>query len=717
MRDLLDRLDGVTKTTKGWQARCPAHDDRTASLSVSTGDDGRWLLYCHAECDPDAILAKLNLEWGDLFPENGNRRGTGGRRIVSTYDYRDADGTLRYQSVRYEPKDFRQRRPDGKGDWIWNLHGVERVLYRLPELQGQAHAVIVEGERDVDRLLAEGIPATTSGNAGSWKPRHTDQLQDAGPQSVVVIADNDDPGRKHLRKVAKSCDQAGLGVRVIEHLPDVPAKGDVSDSLDAHSVEDLQRLIDGAAAYQPAMAEAVSPKPATNSWPQPLRNTAYHGPLGQFVRVVEPHTEADPAAVLVQALAMFGNLIGRQPYFSIEADRHHTNVYACVVGRTAKARKGTGRAYAAKLLRGVDEHWTENCTTTGLSSGEGLIWKVRNQIKKLHPVREKGHVGYEEVIEDHGIEDKRLLVTESEFARVLQVIRREGNTLSAITREAWDTGNLNALTKNSPATATNAHISIVAHITEVELKRLLTATEVGNGFGNRFLFVCSQRSKLLPLGGGYPEDKIPPIVHALKEAAKCATRTEAMVLSPDAKALWVREYPRLSAEYDGMVGAMTSRSESQVLRLMCLYALADLSHVVEVIHLQAALEVWRYCFESARYLFGEATGDTSLDKLREALQKAGTEGLTRTEIHDVFSRNDSVETVDERLRQLVAAGYARAEKDDSGPTKSTERWYYTEPTAGEDERNEKYELSPRAESAEGNSSLNSLHSSADEVVL
>ena len=139
----------------GWLAKCPAHDDRKASLSIGVGGDGRTLLHCHAGCALDDILAAAHLEQTDLFPEQQTSKKT----IVATYHYHDEGGRHLYHAwVRFDPKDFKQRRADG----MWSLKGVRRVLYRLPELQGQLVAYVVEGEKDADRLRSIGLPGTTA---------------------------------------------------------------------------------------------------------------------------------------------------------------------------------------------------------------------------------------------------------------------------------------------------------------------------------------------------------------------------------------------------------------------------------------------------------------------------------------------------------------------------------------------------------------------------
>ncbi|HSS18346.1 MAG TPA: hypothetical protein VLQ29_15470 [Candidatus Dormibacteraeota bacterium] len=237
-------------------------------------------------------------------------------------------------------------------------------------------------------------------------------------------------------------------------------------------------------------------------YPVPLDEAAYHGLAGEVVCRIEPHTEADPVALLFQLLAGFGNMIGRTAYMLADGARHYFNIYCVLVGETSKGRKGTAWQHIRNILQHVVEAWCKN-VAHGLSSGEGLIWAVRDPISEKKPVKKNGcHTGeYETVVTDHGVDDKRLLVIESEFANVLKVMTREGNTLSPVIRNAWETGKLRTLTKNSPARATEAHISIDGHITRQELRRLLSETESANGFGNRFPWVAVRRSKCLSEGG------------------------------------------------------------------------------------------------------------------------------------------------------------------------------------------------------------------------
>lgn len=395
----------------------------------------------------------------------------------------------------------------------------------------------------------------------------------------------------------------------------------------------------------------ITPPPL--GWPPPLAEAAYYGLAGDFVRLVEPHSEADPVALLAQILTGFGNVIGRGAWFRVEADTHHLKLNVCQVGKTAKARKGTSWGHVKSILGQVDLIWLSRIKG-GLSSGEGLIWAVRDPIVKIQPVRKQGKATgeFEEVMEDAGVADKRLLVFEGEFASVLRVIQREGNTLSAIARQAWDDGDLRILTKNSPAVATGAHISMIGHITVDELKKYLDRTEMANGFGNRFLWLCVRRSKCLPDGGHLQEVEFAPLLRRLVEAVEFGKNAGEMRRDPDAAAIWREVYPQLSEGKPGLVGALIARAEAQVMRLAAIYAVLDRSCLIREEHLMAGLAVWDYAESSVFHIFGRALGDPLADTILAALQNA-PEGLTRTEITNLFRRNISADRIHAALQLLL----------------------------------------------------------------
>ncbi len=408
--------------------------------------------------------------------------------------------------------------------------------------------------------------------------------------------------------------------------------------------------------------------PASSSqWPAPLDEAAYHGLAGEVVRAIDPHTEADPAAILVQFLTGYGSLIGRHAYFVAEADRHHTNLFTVLVGETAKGRKGTSWGRIRRLLEKVDQEWADTRIVGGLSSGEGLIYEVRDPVEKLN---KQGEL---EIV-DEGVEDKRLLVFQAEFSTVLKQAGRERNILADVVREAWDLGHLRNMVVQNPRRASDAHISIVGHITRDELLRQITETEAANGFANRILWVCVRRSKILPDGGGQPE--LSDLVGWLRESVEFAAGVHEVRRDEEARAIWHQVYEALSEGRPGLLGSMIARSEAQVMRLAVIYAMLDCSPVISAAHLTAALALWQFAEDSARYIFGQKLGDPTADAILSAL-KAAPDGLTRKQLYvDVFSRNKQSDEIARALHRLLDQRLVRSETVQTGG-RPAETWSAT----------------------------------------
>jgi len=400
-------------------------------------------------------------------------------------------------------------------------------------------------------------------------------------------------------------------------------------------------------------------------WPQ-LGDAALYGFAGEIVHTIEPHSESDPVALLLQFLTAFGSVVGFRPHFMVEASRHGTNSFACLVGQTSKSRKGTSWGHIGRLFQEVAPDWAEKRIVTGLSSGEGVIWQVRDPITKRVPIKDKGRiVDYQVEITDQGVDDKRMLVIEEEFASVLKVLQREGNTLSPVLRNAWDGKPLRIMTKNFPALATNAHISIIGHITIQELLRHLAETEMANGFANRFFWALVKRSKALPDGGQIPDSDLAPLESRLRHAVESARSIDQLRREDEARALWHAVYPQLSEGRPGLSGAICGRAEAQVLRLETLYALLDQSAVKRKEHLQAALALWQYSEASVRYIFGDTLGDPLADDIDRAL-RATPQGLTKSEMHGLFAHHRRADEIDRALGLLFERGRLKREVRKTG---------------------------------------------------
>jgi len=412
------------------------------------------------------------------------------------------------------------------------------------------------------------------------------------------------------------------------------------------------------------MPEPTPLRPRSNTWPDPPNEAVYHGLAGEIVRALDPHTEADPVGVLVSLLAAFGNALGTRPHLILDNATHGLRLWPVLVGPTGTGRKGTALAVAGTILgRALPEWWGQR--GGGLSTGEGLIWDVRDAISVREPIKVKGTVvDYQDVITDPGVSDKRRFLVESEFGGVLQVLARDKNNLSAILRKAWDGEPMTTMTKGSYTRATGAHITITGHITPEEVRELLGARETTNGLGNRFLWVCVRRSKLLPLGGQPDEATIVGLAAVVERTVEAASTIERFTLDDEATAAWVRVYGALANDEAGAVGQLTSRGAPSIMRLAGIYAALDLSAEIQLPHLEAALALWGYSEESVRHIFGGSVAAAEPVKTvpdepqRRAILDFLVAGVqTKTAISvSVFARNLDGRSLTALLAHLVAEG-------------------------------------------------------------
>lgn len=717
---LLEKLPGAKISGNGFSAKCPAHEDRNASLSVSEGRDGRVLVHCHAGCAPEAICQAIGLTLADLMPAsdnsmlapNGNQGGKSksrGRAFETMsaalheleskkgqhamlWIYRDANGQPVGAVVRWDDTTGKDIRPLSRHADGWRIEAMPspRPLYNLPELAGVPCVLVVEGEKCAEAARSLGFTATTSAG-GSQTAGKTDWSSLAGKE-VWLLRDNDKPGQKYADEVAgqlAALDPKGvvkeLDPRAVFGRADLPGGFDIADAIAECATDEdraalrerLEKAAFASAALLPSGPATPSGAPVSilEDWPEPLAEEAYYGLAGRFVRVVEPHSEADPVALLVQFLVAVGNVIGRTAHALADGAKHYTNEYAVLVGQSSKARKGTSWARVKELLTQLDEAWASSRVLGGLSSGEGLIWNVRDPVESRERVKERGAPArYETVVSDEGEPDKRILIQEAEFANVLRQNDRTGNTLSAIIRQAWDAGNLRTLTKSSPARATEAHVSQIGHITREELHRYLTATESANGFGNRYMWFLVRRSKLLPLGGSPDSESLREIARELKAVIEFGRSAGEMRFDDAAREMWCEVYSILSRDGYGLAGALTGRAEAHVLRLSLIYAVLDCSPAIRVEHLAAALAVWTYAGQSVRSIFGSSTGNPLADELLQLLCAAGAKGLTRNELRDMVGKSMPADRITQALGVLLRVGLAQSEQRNTGG-RPAEVWF------------------------------------------
>ena len=246
VHDVLSRLQGVKGGGGQWSARCPAHDDKRQSLSISQGKDGQVLLKCHTGCTVESITSALGIEVKDLFQKQERPH------VIATYTYPTGA-----QKLRYSDKHFSWRHPDGKGDWEYNRKGIPHSLYVAGDLSGVVF--VVEGEKDADNLHKLGYD-TVSGEDGAgpgkWRKEYTEQLKG---RPVVIFQDNDQVGKDYAQETASALSKVCPEVKILDLSlvwPEISEHGDVSDLI-AHfgpekAVEMITALIDQTLQWTPA---------------------------------------------------------------------------------------------------------------------------------------------------------------------------------------------------------------------------------------------------------------------------------------------------------------------------------------------------------------------------------------------------------------------------------------------------------------------------------
>jgi hypothetical protein len=547
--------------------------------------------------------------------------------------------------------------------------------------------VITEGQKKAEAGAQAGICAVALFGVWSWRDRIGQssfpisdfELFPLKGRTVLLAFDSDAASNPQVLRAEQDLAEflCKRGAKVsVKRLPasESGKKVGLDDFLVAHSATEFWALPE----QEPNGERGGDTTSIERNWPDPPEDAAFYGFAGEIVRTIEPHTESSRVALLIQVLVCFGSMIGRTAHFVAEGSQHFLNLFAVLVGVTSGGRKGSSWAQVLRLLRHVDSGWVNDQLKSGLSSGEGLIWAVRDPITKREPIKNKksGLIeGYQDVETDAGISDKRALVFESEFASPLRMMARDGNILSVVIRQAWDTGDLRTLTKNSPARATGAHISIVGHVTRDELRRELNATDMANGFANRFLWFCAARSKELPEGGNLSDATLVPISEKLRGAVALAQTTGEMKRDGTVTEMWARTYHEVTAATHGLLGAITSRAAPQIMRLACLYALLDHSVMVRAEHLLAAVALWEYCHGSARFIFGDSLGDPAADTILQALRNAPN-GLDRTAISSLFARHKRAEEISRAMAVLQEHGLASVQSPASGGSgRPSEVWF------------------------------------------
>lgn len=431
--------------------------------------------------------------------------------------------------------------------------------------------------------------------------------------------------------------------------------------------EEIQAMVrqrkEEARQHQEAGQEEGS-SPAISAWPS-LSQMAM-GPqwVHEFVHAATEYSEADPAAVLFTFLTRFAADAGAKATLQIGDTPHRAIIFTAIVGGTSKARKGTSAAPVKRLsaldmvqagdgynLCGlldsdcdVDGFYPAKSTPGPLSTGEGLVYAVRDESKRWNEQDQCF------VVSDPGVKDKRLFVLTEELSSALKSMQREGNTLSQILRSAWDGVSIEPLIKLNRIRASDPHIGIVGHITHEELCRLLDSGEHFSGLSNRFLWVCARRSKFVAFPTGIHDNVLARLQLEYFQAAGQAYVIPKISLADDAIKFWEDVYKDISRDRKGVVGAVCDRAEAYTLRLALVYALLYRARQIERIHIECAMAAWDYAERSAQWIFSTGIEDPIQDKLLGLLSEKGA--LSLTDIHKALSNNLPKEKISQVIKGL-----------------------------------------------------------------
>jgi uncharacterized protein DUF3987 len=384
-----------------------------------------------------------------------------------------------------------------------------------------------------------------------------------------------------------------------------------------------------------------------------LRDEALHGLAGEVIDTIGPNSEADPAALLLHFLTMFGNAIGDGLYVQLGPNQHPARLFTVIVGDAALGRKGTAGSEIKHLMSKVDNKWYTETLLSGMRSAESIV----------------------SVVDDDQGQGNQLMLYYSEFGDLLSTMGKQ-NTISDVLKDAYDGSILTVRTKKRSGwlTASHAHISMIGHVTPTVLTDRLSESDIASGLASRLLFAKVERSKEISRPKPVDKDKFEALVNSVHEVLEWATEYTFEGVDPISATLyrqldrkpkkeihlteaawdyWDVLYHELSVKRHGVIGELAVRGPANVRRLALIYAILDKSPVIDVIHLKSANAVWEYSEASAKGIFTGFTGDYQVDKVLRALESANDNTLTKSDIHAMFSRHYSAGRIANIIKGLL----------------------------------------------------------------
>lgn len=558
------------------------------------------------------------------------RRG----KSVLAFPYHNEDGSVRLTKIRMSSSSHdAYTEPSGLDMLPFGLRNP-MVCYAKP---GSYDLYVTEGETDCLTLAGFGHASIGISGAKGWKPDFAMLSAVENARQVFIVEQQDDAGRAATEKILKDLPDA-LVLRPLHGVKDINDMWLKCQRDGGEGIGEALFLQDMKSAEQTARLERALRKPKKDAArPEGMRDEAFHGLAGKIVRLLEPYLEVDRAAILANVLACTGVLFERNAYAKVAADFHYPIDYFLIVGDTAKARKGTTTNSVLELAERVSPAFKSRVLYS-LSTGEGLINAVTRDSDEKKEIAEPKYPA--------------AFVNLGELAGLLAVMARDNNTLSSVVRDAWDGKPLQVNTRHLRLCVENVSLGIIANVTRSDLVKV-NPVDIGNGFINRFIFIWSERGRLLPEGANidalFRSEAWLLVLKELHAAIAASAGIGGVARDSETDELWKAMYYDFNKGGDSIVDKLIARNDAHTLRLSLLYALLDKSTVIKPCHLEAARAVWDYSEQSLKYIF--SAPDVDSQKILDALDKEGpmTSGEMRVRI---FRQNRTADYIESKLEGL-----------------------------------------------------------------
>ena len=669
----VSKLNKVKKTSNGIEALCPAHDDKSPSLTASHAPD-KILFKCQAGCSFENIISALGMEETQFFAQEER---TMPKQIKATYRYEDPDGTHVMNVVRFEPKDFRPQRPDGR----FTLEGVTRVPYRLPQMlkaiKGKKTVLLVEGEKDCDNLADLGLTATTfPGGAGKWRDDYLPWFKGA---NIACLPDNDNPGKEGMHLLASKISQVASSILWLE-LPGIPEKGDISDWLqeDGNDLKKFKALAKNEAKpWTAPTIKTVKKETETILHKDFYSPPGFVGNLADFI--VDNSKYRQPILALSASLAYAGVLMGRKV---ATEENTRSNLFIAALART-----GHGKESARAIIKNLDARLDLECfgaekVTSRAAIERILSWRPSSLF----------------MIDEFGLFMKAIMNENApKYAMEVMTTFMEVYTSSGVYY-----GQDKASREEKRFEIDQPCCSIYGTSTpETFWEGIGNSSKIRDGSMNRFTIFNApynrperQRGKILTSFPKKIVDRAMYFKNMSIQPGKVAGDMTEVTGSPEPEIItytdnaWkkfeeLEDYCTDKIDNSGQLGSMWVRTAEHAKKVALINCVGDDKYQINSEHAEYGCELIKFLTQSTCNEINKNLADNEFERISKRIERlirdSHTKGISTTELYKAtrFLRNGKHRK--EVLDDLQTAGLVVCLKDEgSGAGRRSERWIATE---------------------------------------